>query len=272
MAVPSSLDPLHTMLSTTRSSPRPHHQAAWLLAMAALLALALGLHGPIAQWEGYHAFADARSWLGLPNAENVLSNLPFALIGLWGLRVHLRSTHAHCHVWRGFAVAMICTAFGSALYHWAPGNGALVFDRLPIAWACALLSCALLAQRVDGRWAGILALASAALLASASVAWWWLGERDGAGDLRAYLFVQFLPMLLAPVALCLKRPAPAAGALRDRDWWAVLGLYAAAKLMELADQPVRDVLGFTSGHTLKHLLAALAALWLLRAAARPQLR
>ena len=48
----------------------------------------------------------------------------------------------------------------------------------------------------------------------------------------------------------------------------MLGLYAAAKLMELADQAVLDALGVTSGHTLKHLLAAAAALWLLRAAAR----
>lgn len=262
------------MSSSTHSSPplTRHRPALWLLAIAALLAIALGLRGPIPQWEGYHAFADARSWLGLPNAENVLSNLPFALIGLWGLRIHLRSTHARRHLWCGFAVAMIGTAFGSALYHWAPGNGALVFDRLPIACACALLSCALLAERVDSRWAGVPALASATVLASASVAWWWLGEQRGIGDLRPYLFVQFLPMLLAPAALWLKLPASAAGALRDRDWWAVLGLYAAAKLMELADQPVLDALGFTSGHTLKHLLAALAALWLLRAAARTQLR
>ena len=274
MAAPPSLSTLNTMLSPTDSSPQlnGHRPALWLLAIAALLAIALGLHGPIPQWAGYHAFADARSWLGLPNAENVLSNLPFALIGLWGLRAHRRSTHAHRHLWRGFAVAMICTGFGSALYHWAPGNGALVFDRLPIAWACALLSCALLAERVDSRWASVPALWAAALLASASVAWWWLGEQRGIGDLRPYLFVQFLPMLLATAALWLKLPASDPGALRDRDWYAVLGLYAAAKLMEFADQSVLDALGFTSGHTLKHLLAALAALWLLRAAARSQLR
>jgi hypothetical protein len=93
-------------------------------------------------------------------------------------------------------------------------------------------------------------------------------DRDGAGDLRAYLIVQFLPMLLVPVALALRLPARGPGALRHGDWWTVLGLYAAAKLMELADRAVFDALGVTSGHTLKHLLAAAAALWLLRAAAR----
>jgi hypothetical protein len=259
------------MLSSTPSTFAQRggrYAACWLIAVAALLALALGLHGPIPQWADYHAFADARAWLGLPNAANVLSNLPFALIGLWGWRAHSRSTHPDARAWRGFSLAMIGTAFGSALYHWAPGNGALVFDRLPIAWACALLTCALLAQRVDMRWADARTLAGAVLVASASVAWWWLGERHGAGDLRPYLFVQFLPMLLVPAAIWLRLPARTAAALRDSDWWAVLGLYAAAKLMELADQEVLDALMLTSGHALKHLLAAAAALWLLRAAAR----
>jgi len=253
------------------SSLRRRRSAAWLLpAAATILALALGLHGPIAQWASYHAFADARAWFGLPNAENVLSNLPFAFVGGWGLWAVARLPDAPGarRAWSCFGAAVLCTAFGSALYHWAPGNGALVFDRLPIAWACAALTCALLAERVDARWATPAALATAFLIGTAAVAWWWLGERRGAGDLRAYLLVQFLPMLLVPVAIGLKLPARDTGCLQDRDWWIVLGLYALAKLMELADRPVLDALGFISGHTLKHLLAAVAALWLLRAATR----
>ena len=256
-----------------------HPRAIWLLALAAALALALGMHNPIPQWASYHAFADARSWLALPSAENVLSNLPFALIGAWGLWLHSRAprmapdTSAR-RAWWGFSAALTCTAFGSALYHWAPTNASLVFDRLPIAWACTALLCAFLSERVDARWAGLPALAAGFVVATGSVAWWWLSEQHGQGDLRAYLFVQFLPMLLVPAALWLKLPARAPQALHNGTWWAVLGLYAAAKLMELADQSVFDALGFTSGHTLKHLLAAAAALYLLRACAgtRSQLR
>lgn len=262
------------MPSPTHSAPSTatRHANAWLLGIATLLALALGLHGPIPQWASYHAFADARAWLGIPNAENVLSNLPFAWVGAWAWCAQARHANASPLVWHGFALALVCTAVGSALYHWAPANGALVFDRLPIAWACALLTCALLSERVDARWSSTPSLSVAVLAATAAVALWWLGERHGAGDLRPYLFVQFLPMLLVPVALLLKLPAQGRHALRDGDWWAVLGLYATAKLMELADHTVLDALGFTSGHTLKHLLAAGAALWLLRAAARAQLR
>lgn len=254
--------------SPTRAPPAHRSQAAWLLGLAAALGVTLGLHGPIAQWASYHEFADTRQWLGVPNAENVLSNLPFALIGAWGLWWQARAAAPGSSrlAWCCFSAAVCCTAFGSAFYHWAPGNGALVFDRLPIAWACAALLCAFLGERVDPRWGAVPVLAAALLGASAAVAWWWFGEQRGHGDLRAYLFVQFLPMLLLPVALWLRLPRLNAQALRNETWWAALGLYAAAKLMELADQPVFDALGFTSGHTLKHLLAAAAALYLLRAA------
>ena len=260
---------MHPLATATpvASSVLHRHAGRWLLALAVTLALALGLHGPIAQWADYHAFADARRWLGIPNAANVLSNLPFLLIGMWAWRALADASPLQRRVWRAFAVALACTALGSALYHWAPANGALVFDRLPIACACALLVCALLGERLDPRWHDTRALGAAALLGAASVGWWWLGERAGAGDLRPYLFVQFLPMLLVPAALSMKLPR-ARGALADRDWWIVLGLYAAAKLAELGDAAVQHALGAVSGHTLKHLLAAAGALWLLRAAAR----
>jgi hypothetical protein len=221
------------------------------------------------QWADYHAFADTRTWLGLPNAENVLSNLPFAVIGLWGLHALAGAIDANRHAWRVFAAAIFLTAFGSAAYHWAPGNGALVFDRLPIAWACAALTCALLAERVDPRWARPLPILGAPLTGSAAVGWWWFTGQHGAGDLRPYLFVQFLPMLMVPATVILKLPAQSASALARRDWWLVLGLYATAKVMELADANILDALVVTSGHTLKHLLAAAAAWWLLRAASRP---
>jgi hypothetical protein len=239
-------------------------RAGWLLAIvASALAFALTLYGPIPQWENYHAFADARSWLGLPNAENVLSNLPFAIIGIWGLIVHARSGRA---VWRLFSAAVLCTALGSAAYHWAPGNALLVFDRLPIAWACATLTCAVLAERLDARWSALPVLAAGVAVATMAVAWWWLTERQGHGDLRPYLFVQFMPMLIVPAALRLKLPVTDPAALPNKTWWIVLGLYAAAKLMELADHSVFDALAFVSGHTLKHLFAAGAAWYLLHIA------
>ena len=245
--------------TTTLLAPR---HTRLLAIIAGTLALALLAHGPIAQWDAYHAFADTRLWLGVPNAENVLSNLPFALIGIWGCRF------ARGLPWRAFCVALIGTAFGSALYHWAPGNAALVADRLPIGRACAALCCGLLSVRVDSRWGSASAVSAALLAATCSVAWWWLGERHGGGDLRAYLFVQFLPMLLAPAVLLMKLPALNGVAVSASTWWTMLALYAAAKLMEVADHAVLDALVIVSGHTLKHLLAAAAAFCVVRELSR----
>ena len=146
------------------------------------------------------------------------------------------------------------------MYHWAPGNAALVFDRLPIAWACATLVCALLAERVHPRCPSWPALLAALALATVSVLVWWFTEQRGSGDLRAYLFVQFLPMLIVPATLLLRlQPDRATPLTSAGAWWVVLALYASAKRLELADHAVFASLAVASGHTLKHLLAATAA-------------
>jgi hypothetical protein len=115
-------------------------------ALLALVAFAMLLHGPIPQLEHYHEFADARALFGLPNAADVLSNVGFALVGLWGFFA-LRGHRHHPGIeaaWPAYCVflaAITLTAFGSSFYHLAPDNDRLVWDRLPIALACAGLRC-----------------------------------------------------------------------------------------------------------------------------------
>ncbi|QTN23934.1 alkaline phytoceramidase [Rhizobacter sp. AJA081-3] len=256
-----------SMPSSTAASPR---RDLVLLAVTALLALALLLHGPIAQWASYHAFADQRQAWGIPHAADVLSNLPFAFAGLWALWTARGEPRTGAWLpWRAFAIALVATAAGSAAYHWAPHNASLAFDRLPIAWACAALLCVFLAERRDPRWARPAVLATALALASASVVLWWASELAGRSDLRAYLFVQFLPMLIVPAALWMRLPRQTHSAVRDSAWWGVLAGYAIAKGFELADHALLDALGgWVSGHTLKHLAAAAAAGWILHAAQR----
>ena len=56
------------------------------LSVALILACALAGLGPaVAQYADYHAFADQRTLWRLPFAMDVLSNIPFALLGAWGL-------------------------------------------------------------------------------------------------------------------------------------------------------------------------------------------
>ena len=63
-----------------------------LLIVITAVVAAIGLLLPrIPQPQSYHMFADQRSFLGIPNFGDVISNLPFAVVGLCGLVSLLRS-------------------------------------------------------------------------------------------------------------------------------------------------------------------------------------
>lgn len=215
-----------------------------------LLAAVLAIHGPIAQSAAYHAFSDQRSLLGIAHAGDVLSNLGFLLAaayGAWRLR-HSTLAGAERSALAVFVAALGLTALGSAWYHLAPDDARLVWDRLPIALACGALLAAVLRSR--------LALLLLAACAFASVLWW-----RASGDLRPYLLLQAAPLILVPL-LQWQHDAPAG---QRRACGLAIALYVLAKLCEVADQAWFDVLGAVSGHTLKHLLAAAAAVVLVRA-------
>jgi hypothetical protein len=233
-----------------------------LLGLAAAAAIgAVLLLEPIPQDPAYHAFADTRALFGIANFWNVASSLPFLFIGLAGLlqmrRLASASLATHYRVLCG-AVALV--ALGSGWYHLAPSNATLVWDRLPMTVAFMALLSALLADRISW-FLGRALLWPLAVAGIASIAWWIRGEAAGHGDLRAYALVQFLPMLLAPLILLLWRE----GSLAARPLWLAFGAYALAKLAEHFDERVFALAGFVGGHAVKHLFAALAAWWILRA-------
>jgi hypothetical protein len=100
---------------------------------------------------------------------------------------------------------------------------------------------------------------------AATVLYWDWTELQGRGDLRPYGLVQFLPMVLIPLLLLTN---PGRG-LREPWVWATLLAYVLAKLMEEFDGAVFHAMELASGHTMKHLLGALAATWAVRAMQRP---
>ena len=53
--------------------------------VTAIVALVACLLPRIPQPQSYHLFADQRAFLGIPNFGDVVSNVPFAIIGVWGL-------------------------------------------------------------------------------------------------------------------------------------------------------------------------------------------
>jgi hypothetical protein len=227
--------------------------------LAASVIVALALHGPISQWPDYHRFADTRPLLGLPNAMDVLSNLGFAVVAMWGW-IGLAPRRRDPRLapgwpgWALFLVALLMTAIGSALYHLSPDNFRLLFDRLPIALACAGLLAAVYTETHRSahglRTAAVLALASIA-----SVLWWYVTELTGAGDLRPYLLIQAGPLVLIP----LWQAIHGSPRVERVTFGLAIAGYLLAKVAELQDQQVFDAVGFVSGHTLKHMLAFASA-------------
>jgi len=241
----------------------------WFL-LAALAAIAFMLP-PLAQPQDYHDFADQRGCLGLPRCLDTLSNALFVVAGALGLRFLSGPSGRRAFRDRREAVPyelffffVILTGFASGYYHLAPDNAGLAWDRAGIALAFMAWLAAILCERVDLK-AGLILLPLLLLAGVGSVAYWYWSEARGMGDLRLYGLMQLATMLLIPLLLWLYPPRYSGG----RDILMVIGLYLLALLFDLSDRPVFALSGgLVSGHTLKHAVAALAALWVVRALRR----
>jgi len=233
--------------------------------LAVLAGAAAWLVAPIPQDPAYHRLADSRVWLGIPNALNVLSNAGFLLIGAWGLAFVLgagsRAFRDPSERWpyAVFFGGLLLTGVGSAYYHWDPGNARLAWDRLPLAITVMGLLAATIAERISVKTARWL-LGPLVAIAAGSVIYWHWTEQRGAGDLRLYALVQFYPVVAIPLMLWWLAPRYTRGGYL----LAAAATYAAARAPELLDGWILSVTRVVSGHTLKHLLAALAGYWVLR--------
>ena len=211
----------------------------------------------------YHNFIDQQSYFGIPNFWNVLSNLPFLIVGLAGFKLlwtHKHSNHIRNHriAYSLFSLGVCLVAAGSSFYHLNPSNETLVWDRLPMTVAFMSLFAIIIADYVSSSFAKK-ALWPLLIIGASSVVYWHITETHGNGDLRLYALVQFLPMMLIPLIVLMfndKDPA-------SRLIWIVLGMYLLSKLAELADQEIYNLLGVLSGHSIKHVLAAVGAYFLL---------
>jgi len=231
-------------------------RAEQVLLAAWLAALVLAWFGPhVAQPAHYHAFADQRDWHGVPCAMDVLTNLPFAVAGIWGLvrawQASLqRRLDAHWQLAAVFFGGLLVTAAGSGYYHWQPDDVGLAWDRLGMVVAFAGLLGVAVADRISLR-AGVVTMITTLLAGPVAVLVWYFS-----GNLLPWVVVQGGGMLLV-LALVARQPTPGGPGV---PLMAVVALYALAKVLELGDQAVFAwTSGLVSGHSLKHLAAALAA-------------
>lgn len=238
----------------------------YLLLSIALLMLVIGLLiPPIAQPLSYHAFADNRTWLGINNAWNVLSNLSFALVGVWGLFLLLSPGYCVFEyarerwVWIGLSFSFILVALGSAYYHLAPDNTRLVWDRLPMTMGFMSFVTVLIIDRINSRlgfcmWPLLLTLGICSVLV------WHTSELRGVGDIRFYAALQGYTAIAALIMWLMPSHYT-----RSNDIVVVVLLYALAKGFEVLDFQIYQLTHHVvSGHSLKHLTGALACAWLIR--------
>lgn len=158
-----------------------------------------------------------------------------------------------------FFASLFLTGFGSGYYHLEPNNSTNVWDRLPLAVSFMSLFAAILYERIEIK-GGMIFLFALVLFGVFSIIYWYITELQGHGDLCPYVIVQFYPMLLIPFII-LFFPSRYA---RANDLWAMSGFYGMAKIFELFDKQIFGVLRLLSGHTFKHIFAALAVFWVLR--------
>jgi hypothetical protein len=241
----------------------------WLLIAIVVACAATAILLPrIPQDEAYHHFADQRTILGIPNFFDVMSNIFFLIVGCMGLSFVVstpaapRGQFANSAERSGYLVfflAVALTAFGSGYYHLRPGDARLVWDRLPMALGFMSLIAAILAERV-GAMMGARLHVPLLVFGAGSVLYWNVTQLRGAGDLRPYAVVQFGSLLII-LALLAFFPAKFT---RSYDLLISFGFYGVAKIFEVADRQIFSVTHATSGHTLKHVAAALSAFWILR--------
>jgi hypothetical protein len=151
-----------------------------------------------------------------------------------------------------FFLGVLATGIGSAFYHCEPANRTLVWDRLPITVSFMAFFSAVTGEHISIS-AGRKLVWPLTALGIFSVLYWYRSELRGEGDLRLYALVQYLPVLLTPVILALYKPklTPAC------YLWSVVGAYGVAKIAESFDGQLYGAVKVISGHSIKHLAAAL---------------
>lgn len=219
-----------------------------------LLCLLL-LQAPIPQDKGYHIFADIRTCLGIRNFGNVASNLAFLLVGVIGAWWCARNLKSGARLsWIIFFSGVALVFAGSGFYHDTPNDDTLVWDRLPMTLAFMALFAALVGEHLGEQFERPV-LIPALLIGIASVFWWRYTD-----DLRVYIWVQLAPLLAIPFILGM---FPGRYTHRSYLLYGLL-FYALAKVAEYYDNETYALTSlFVSGHSVKHLLAAMAPLFLL---------
>lgn len=212
---------------------------------------------PIAQNQEYHLFADNRTFFSIPNFWNVISNIPFFIVGIIGIFYCFRQSSKTNDFWVVapffmFFIGIFLTGIGSAYYHLNPCNESLFWDRLPMTISFMAFFTIVISEFISIKF-GARVFIPLLIIAILSLLHWQITESKGTGDLRFYVLVQFLPIILISAILILYKNTN--GSI---IYYFVLLAYLLAKLFEINDDLIFSTNHIISGHSIKHIIAALA--------------
>ncbi|MDY6970373.1 MAG: ceramidase domain-containing protein [Spirochaetota bacterium] len=227
-----------------------------LITIAAIVIIFI--HPPIAQDTSYHLFADHNQIFTIDNFWNVISNLGFLIVGSLGLIItrkipsqsQLTKTK---FLYMFFFIGVFLTGLGSAYYHLQPNNITLVWDRIPMTIIFISFFSLVLCNYISLSF-GKYTFPPFLIIGISSVLYWYITELEGAGDLRLYVLVQFLPIVLMPFLL-LKNNSTY---LKQKYIWFTVLFYLLGKIPEILDKQIFEYLHIIGGHPIKHILAASA--------------
>jgi len=230
-----------------------------ILLMSFVAFVLMFLQAPIPQSVEYHRFVDDRTILGIANFYNVISNLPFLLVGIYALTLlknnRLAINHNIKYLYFVMSFGVVMVFFGSSYFHLEVNHKTLFFDRLPMVIVFMSLFSIVISEFIDLK-VGKKLFPVLLALGLTSIIYWIIGELYGVGDLRLYALVQFLPMLIIPIILLNFKSQ----SNNTKPYWYLLAGYLLAKVFEYFDAQVFTLLDVISGHSIKHIVAALGLL------------
>ena len=229
-----------------------------LLLSTVITTLVVILAPAVSQDQGYHNFADQRNISGIPHFWNVVTNIPFLVLGITGFfKIQKQDLTGVLpdlfKAYLTFFLGLVLTGLGSGYYHLDPSNSTLTGDRMAITISIMSFFVLIFGESISTKTASRL-LVPMLFLGLSSVVYWNITEKLGTGDLRFYALVQFLPIFLIPLMLLFY-----GSCLSGKKWvLAIILVYCAAKITEIYDHQIYELIGF-SGHSLKHLIASFGA-------------